>query len=184
MDKRIADIIEGIIGREDDGEGKAQRDDRGGATRWGITEVTARDAGYRGDMKDLPRSIAFGIYERRYVNGPGFDRVAYLNVPIGAELVDAGVLSGPKRAAEWLQRCLRAFNLQGSLWPDIAVDGVVGPSTYVALQSFLKHRGADGERTMLAALNALQGEFFISLAEEDASQETNLYGWISKRVAQ
>ncbi len=47
--------------------------DRGGATRWGITEPVAR-----GDMRVFPREEAVAIYERIYWLRPGFDRVGGL----------------------------------------------------------------------------------------------------------
>ncbi len=36
--------------------------DRGGPTCWGITEQVARAHGYRGDIRELPRSTAEAIY--------------------------------------------------------------------------------------------------------------------------
>ena len=35
--------------------------DRGGATKYGITEAVARQNGYKGHMKDLPESLARDI---------------------------------------------------------------------------------------------------------------------------
>ena len=58
--------------------------DRGGATRWGITERVARANGYAGDMRALPRATAAGIYRRLYWEAPGYDRVATTMPLIGA----------------------------------------------------------------------------------------------------
>lgn len=38
--------------------------DRGGATKYGITEAVARTNGYKGNMKDLPRDVAKAIYRK------------------------------------------------------------------------------------------------------------------------
>jgi lysozyme family protein len=46
-------IIEGILGKE--GGYVNNPNDKGGPTRWGITQTTARAYGYSGDMKALPR---------------------------------------------------------------------------------------------------------------------------------
>ncbi len=38
--------------------------DRGGATKYGITEAVARANGYKGNMKDLPLDVAKSIYRK------------------------------------------------------------------------------------------------------------------------
>src|SRR5471032_3613563 len=50
-------------------------DDPGGPTHWGITEKTARDYGYTGDMKEFTRDQAYAILEKNYWYQPGFDKV-------------------------------------------------------------------------------------------------------------
>lgn len=40
--------------------------DRGGPTRWGLTEAVARRNGYDGPMRALPRSVAADLYRRLY----------------------------------------------------------------------------------------------------------------------
>ena len=37
--------------------------DRGGATKYGITEAVARANGFKGNMKDLPLEVAKAIYK-------------------------------------------------------------------------------------------------------------------------
>ncbi len=44
--------------------------DRGGPTRWGVTEAVARRHGYAGDMRDFPYDEAVAIYKRKYCCGP------------------------------------------------------------------------------------------------------------------
>ena len=41
-------------------------DDPGGATKYGITEATARAHGYTGDMRELPLDVAREIYKKSY----------------------------------------------------------------------------------------------------------------------
>ncbi|MCD9731087.1 hypothetical protein LVT16_28205, partial [Klebsiella pneumoniae] len=48
--------IEGILGKE--GGYIDHPSDKGGPTRWGITQTTARAHGYTGDMRNLPRETA------------------------------------------------------------------------------------------------------------------------------
>ncbi len=60
--------------------------DRGGPTCWGVTEATARTAGWTGPMRALPRTLALDIYRRRYWASPGLDRVAERAPALAAEL--------------------------------------------------------------------------------------------------
>ena len=178
MMKSINAIIEEVLANEGGYVNDAR--DAGGETNWGITIGTARAAGYTGPMRDLPRDRAFEIYRRQYVVAPGFDQVAALSVPIAAELVDTGVNMGPKVPGAFLQRALNALNNGGKDYGDIVADGAVGPATVSALQAFLRKRGAEGERRLLALLNALQGERYVSLAEGRAANEAFMYGWLAR----
>jgi lysozyme family protein len=177
----VDQVIDGIIARE--GGYVNDSRDAGGETNFGITAATARSSGYAGAMRDMPRDFAVEIYRRRYVVAPGFDKIVPISQAIAAELVDTGVNMGPKVAAGFLQRALNAFNNQGRDYADIVADGDAGPGTRRALEAFLAKRGAAGEKVMLAALNALQGERYISLAESRAANEAFAYGWIANRVA-
>lgn len=65
-------IIEGILGKED---GYVDHpSDKGGPTRWGITQTTARAHGYTGDMRNPPRETAKQILLSDYWTGPGLTR--------------------------------------------------------------------------------------------------------------
>jgi lysozyme family protein len=181
MSMSIDQIIEDVLRAE--GGYVNDPKDAGGETNWGITIATARAAGYSGAMRDLPRETAKGIYRRRYVEAPGFGAIIGMSPAIAAELVDTGVNMGPAVAARFLQRTLNALNRNGRDWPDIAVDGIVGPGTHRALKQALAARGADGERVILRALNALQGARYIELAEGRQANERFVFGWLDKRVA-
>ncbi len=179
--KTINGIIEDVLANE--GGYVNDSRDAGGETNFGITIKTARADGYVGPMRDLPRERAFDIYKRRYVVAPGFDKIATHSMAIAAELVDTGVNMGPKVAGGFLQRCLNALNNGGKDYGDLAVDGACGPATVSALRSYLGKRGAAGEAVMLAALNALQGERYISLGEARQANEAFMFGWLRTRLA-
>lgn len=157
--------------------------DNGGETNYGITVKVARENGYLGSMKDMPRQVAYDIYYKQYVVKPGFDKVAAIDMDIAAELVDTGVNMGTKVASEFLQRCLNAFNDGASKYPDVAVDGIIGKASINALDAFLKQRGVLGKGVMLTALNSLQGARYIMLAESRPQNERFVFGWISNRVS-
>jgi lysozyme family protein len=158
-------------------------DDRGGATNYGIAVAVAREAGWTGSMRDLPRDLALAIYRRRYWTQPGFDRVAAVMADVAAELFDTGVNMGPGVAAGFLQRSLNALNRRGSDWPDLIVDRQIGPATIDALRCFARLRGAAAQSVLLKALNALQGARYIELAEGRQANESFVFGWLSSRVA-
>ena len=156
--------------------------DSGGKTRFGITEAVARAHGYAGDMKDLPFSVAKLIMKAQYWDLLRLDAVATRSQPIAAELFDTGVNQGVATAGLFLQRALNVFNRGASDYADVTVDGVVGPVTVYVLGRFISLRGKEGERVMLAALNAQQGSRYIEIAEGSPTQERFEFGWFSKRV--
>ncbi|UIJ45065.1 hypothetical protein LZK98_18775 [Sphingomonas cannabina] len=176
----IDQLIDDVIARE--GGYSDHPADRGGPTRWGITQATARQHGYAGDMRSFPREQAAAIYRRTYWTQPGYDRVADHAERVAAELFDTGVNMGPAIATRFLQRALNALNRNGSDYPDIAVDGQIGPRTLTALAGFIDTRGAAGEAVLLKAIEALQGEYYISLAERRPANEAFLYGWLANRI--
>jgi len=158
------------------------KNDSGGRTMLGITEAVARANGYVGDMRDLSVDDAALIYRRQYWDTMRLDSVAALSVPIAEELFDTGVNMGIGVAGKFLQRALNALNNLGNTYPDLTVDGIVGPGTVAALQGFLTKRGGSGEVVLLRALNALQGARYIELAEARQKDETFVFGWLLHRV--
>src|SRR3546814_12086806 len=98
----IDDLIEAVIARE--GGYVDDPADRGGATRWGITERVARQHGYAGAMRAFPRDEAAAIYRRLSWLRPRFDAVAARAPALAAELFDTGVNMGPGVATGFLQR--------------------------------------------------------------------------------
>lgn len=174
------DLIDAVIDRE--GGYVHHPADRGGPTRYGITEATARADGYGGALRALPRARAAAIYRRLYWFGPGLDRVAELAPALAAELFDTGVNMGPPVAIGFLQRALNALNRGASDYPDIAMDGCIGPRTLAALTAFLDRRAPLGETVLLRAVEALQGERYLSLAERRPANEAFLYGWLANRL--
>jgi lysozyme family protein len=173
-------LIDAVIDRE--GGYVNHPADRGGPTCWGITEAVARAQGYAGAMRDLPRDDAASIYRRLYWQRPAFDQVARRAPAIAAELFDTGINMGTGTATAFLQRALNALNRAARDYPDLIVDREVGARTLAALDALLRVRGAGGETVLLRAMEALQGERYIALAERRPSQEAFLYGWLANRI--
>ena len=174
-------MIDGLLERE--GGFVNNPADKGGPTCFGITEAVARAHGYAGPMRRLPRAEAEAIYQRLYWRRPAFDQVASRSAAVAAELFDTGVNMGPAVAATFLQRALTALNRNGADYPDLVPDGRVGVLTLGALDGFLAARGkSSGETVLLRALEALQGERYLRLAERRPANEAFLYGWLANRL--
>lgn len=173
-------LIDNII--EVEGGFSDHPSDPGKTTMYGITESVARQNGYTGHMRDMPQKFAREIYYNRYVVEPGFDKVLLLSPIIAGELIDTGVNMGTKVSAQFLQRCLNAFNLQGSAYSDLVVDGAIGNATIQALKSYMTLRKADAVPVILSALNCLQGARYIEIIESRPTSESFVFGWFKNRV--
>lgn len=179
---RFEDVFAVTVGLE--GDFANDRNDPGGKTRFGITEAVARANGYAGDMKVLPYSMAITIAKRQYWDVLRLDEVAMiLSGKIAAEVFDTSYNMGVGVAGKFVQRALNIFNRGGQDYPDVTVDGVVGPMTVQAMRAFIGKRGAEGEAVLLRALNAQQGVRYIEIAEANRSLEDFEFGWFSKRVS-
>lgn len=177
----IEQIIDGIIAKE--GGYSDHPNDKGGPTRYGITEQVARVNGYTGRMDQFPLHLANSIYRDQYYVLPGFARIEPLSAKIAEELMDTGVNMGPAVAGRMLQRVLNALNREQKDYPDVKVDGLIGNGTASALGQFLKVRGPRGESVVLKALNALQCVRYLEISENNPSQEAFTFGWIDARVS-
>lgn len=158
------------------------KDDRGGKTKYGITEAVARAEGYEGSMYLLPLETAQAIYRKRYWNVLKLDAIAALSEPIADELFDTGVNMGTGTAGTFLQRALNSLNRQATDYADLVVDGAVGEKTVTAFRLYLARRGKEGEKVLLLALNSLQGTRYIEISESRQANESFTFGWFSNRV--
>lgn len=173
-------LVERLIARE--GGYVNNPNDSGKETIWGITRAVARENGFTGRMIDMTRDQAKVIYRAKYWAKPGLYLVAPLSAKIAEELLDTGVNMGTGTAGFFLQRSLNALNREGRDYPDVKLDGAIGPGSAGALGSFLKLRGPPGEAVMLKALNCLQGARYIEIAEDREQSEDFVFGWLSNRI--
>ena len=179
----VDQLIDAVIDRE--GGYVDHSADKGGPTCFGITQAVARAHGYAGPMRQLPRSEAAGIYRRIYWLRPRLDEVALRSGRLAAELFDTGVNMGPAVAITFLQRALTALNRGGRDYADLTPDGRLGAATLGALDTFLTVRGrSSGETVLFRALEALQGERYLRLAERRPANEAFLYGWLANRIGE
>jgi len=158
--------------------------DSGGQTKFGITKQVARKFGYMGKMRKLPLDIAIDIYKRRYWEPiRGNELLDIGGYELAHEMFEQSVNMGVGQAGKHLQRVLNALNDRGRLYKDVSVDGDIGANTMRAFYAYSHKRGREGRKVLTSYLNALQGAFYISLAQTREKDERFVYGWGLNRVA-
>lgn len=173
-------LVETLIGKE--GGYVNDPKDSGGETIWGITVAVARENGYSGPMRNMTRDQAKAIYRAKYWAKPGLYLIAPMSERVAEELLDTGVNAGTGTAGMFFQRALNVLNRGGADYADIKVDGAIGPATAKAYASYRKRNGALAEERMLKALNCMQGNYYIELAEARSKDERFVNGWLDQRV--
>jgi lysozyme family protein len=154
----IKDITEAIVARE--GGYVNDRDDPGGATKFGVTLGTMRRLGLdldrdgqvtAADVRKLSRAQAADIFIDHYFTRT---RVADLPEILQASVYDMYVNAG-SNAVRILQRLIRDMRI------DVAVDGVIGPKTIAAAK-----RAAEAAPDHLAdAYGIARRSYYYALAD-------------------
>jgi lysozyme family protein len=159
------EIIDGILRRE--GGYVDQKDDKGGATKFGITHATLAE--WRGkpvtvdDVKNLTETEARELYREEYIIRPGFMGIE--NEAVRALVIDCAVNHGTNRAVKLLQEAARVFT-----------DGIFGPNTRNAVN---RMTASVLYRRLCAARVRLYGRIIF----RDRSQAAFAAGWCN-RVAE
>lgn len=156
--------------------------DPGGETNHGITEATARRYGYTGLMRDLDLERASVIAWSAYWLPLRLEEVAQIAPVIAYELFDTNFNLWYPAAGLFLQRALNALNRGGTDYPDLRVDGNLGPATINALRMFINKRVTTGAAVLLACMNAQQCVDYMRQCTENPAKEGFFFGWIARRV--
>lgn len=171
MNPAIEDMIEDVIQKE--GGYVDDPLDRGGATKYGITQKTLSaylcKQASKSDVQNLCLDTAKDIYEKRYFFGPGIYK---LPPTIQSFVFDCAVNHGPTRAIKFVQHvCVEAECL-----PTITIDGLCGPNTQRAAQWALKAMG----NLFLDALMEERRNFYLSIVAKHPEQQRFLNGWLNR----
>lgn len=167
----MGDVIDEVIKRE--GGYVNHPADRGGPTRWGITQ--ARLTEWRGrdateeDVFELTKEEARQIYEAWYVTP--LSRIKH-HTALFELLFDIAVMSGPETAIKLLQREVNGF--EGA--PPLVVDGNLGPKTASAVEDL-------PEPALRQALVVARISTLIHIVERNPTQLAFLEGWITRTLA-
>jgi Putative secretion activating protein len=177
--KTDAQIIDDLIRREGD-RFTDHPADRGGPTKYGITQATLLAWRRRtdpaaivtaSDVAALEELEAFAIYRQMFVVDPGFERIS--DDTLRGFLVDATVQHGPDDVIPWLQAAAGA-----------KVDGKLGPLTAQKVN-------ATNLRALFAELVAVRCSYYGQLVTRDPRladakragfrlQAENAYGWANR----
>lgn len=164
-------------------------DDLGGETNFGITKRVAElnknlwsKYDWDGEMSTMPKAFAMDVYALRYWDSLELDTIRDLHPLLADSLFDCGVNCGVGRAAEWLQRLLNVNNNKGAHYPDIRVDGDIGPTTLRTLKAYYNVRGNEGIKVLLTALMCMKGYHYVNCSEARERNERFTYGWLHHRI--
>lgn len=152
--------------------------DPGGATNMGITEQVARENGYTGPMRTLPRDVAESIYYDRYLVKPGLAPLIAIDAAVTEELFDTTVNMGPARPSRWFQQSINEICAAR-----VGVDGQIGMQTIGAYSTCQQRLGASKLcRRMLDSLDARQKAEYGRLVTVNRNLGVFHKGWVAHRI--
>ena len=139
---------------------------------WGIIDSLKEYDNFKdliNNSKDLEK-LAQEFYYQNYWTKFGGDSLPYL---IAEELLEQSVVLGTwKTAGKNLQTALNLLNLNGKVFPDLKIDGIVGPKTIESV-------GKVTARRLLTVLNGLE---FCRFKESMGKRPINevFRGWFDR----
>jgi len=174
---KILKIVKGFEGNE---SYTNHPDDPGGPTKFGITQWRYTTAGYFGSVKNCTAQEAAAIYKKYYWDKLKLDLVKDFFVCL--ILFDIVVNGG--RPVKWLQRTLNVLNRKGKDYPDLKVDGKLGPATAKVVNKAMQVRRGQLylKNSIYEGLLSFRTVYFIEISEKKEALETFTPGWIDKRV--
>jgi lysozyme family protein len=144
---------------------------------WKLVDELKRQTGFPAILRTNTQlaKLVVSFYKAQFWDKLSLDTVR--NQDIADKLYDIGVNCGIGFAGKALQRTLNVANQNGRFYPDLVVDGNIGPKTIAALNA---HPRQD---VVFKCLNTIQGEHYIELAEGNKTQEDFINGWFTNRIA-
>lgn len=148
--------------------------DKGGPTRWGVTQETlSRCRGTNcsiADVKSLTREEAVEIFREHYYLAP---RINLLPATLQPQLFDMSVNHGPSSAVKMLQdaanTCAKKCGVGGC-----TVDGMIGPQTIGAVSNVCKELG---DAAVNNALLERRLKKYEDIVEANPKQAVFSKGW-------
>lgn len=145
---------------------------------WPIIDKAKKNGKPLERLIELP-TMTKAFYRRNFWNRfRGFD-IASLSVPVAEELFDTSVNLGAHKAVSYLQDSLNLLNDDQRVYPDMVIDGLLGPVTLKNLKLFMNRRllpAKDKERMLLNLMNVLQGAHYVGQMRAHPEKE-KFRGW-------
>lgn len=165
----VDDMVEHIL--ETEGGFVNHKADRGGATKYGVTQGTLslwlKRLASVDDVRNLTKETAEEVYKSTYYYGPRIDTLPEALQP---QIFDMSINHGPRRAIVLLQDVLNVAGYTCSS------DGVLGPTTrklaeqaYTAMGSYL-----------INAISERRELFYNAIVAGDPRQAAFINGWIKR----
>ena len=144
---------------------------------WSVVDEYREKSGFPDNLNSAPglQELVLLFYKKEFWDPLNLDSVN--DQPIANEMFDTGVNMGQGIAATFLQRAINIANRAGKDYADIKVDGAIGGKTVEVLNT-----SAD-QKLILKLLNILQGSRYISICENNPTQERFLRSWMSRVAA-
>lgn len=95
---------------------------------------------------------------------------------VANELYDTAVNMGINTAGRFLQQALNVCNRNGTLYPDLTVDGVIGSKTIDCFNAL----SLNDKYMVWKLLNCQQGARYIEICKSNPSQEVFMRSWASR----
>lgn len=151
-------------------------DDRGGLTKWGISQRAHPDV----DIVNLTEEDAVEIYKRKYWDSIRADELPY---PLDVLAFDMSVNHGPGRAVRFLQSTVNGvlpLVKQEARPARLRVDGAIGAETMGRVMEL--HRCNPLATPLMARDMLLRRTRFYTRLIRVHSQRKYIYGWLRQRV--
>lgn len=148
--------------------------DKGGETFMGISRVywpswpgwQLVDKDWENTLSLIDRSALLDLVESFYktnfclrIQG---DRVAAVSPEVACELFDTAVNLDVPDAVRFLQTALNMQRIATRAFPELTVDGLLGPKTLMAIERYLATQPGDPESNEKILLNCMNGEQYIA----------------------
>jgi len=123
------------------------------------------------ELADLVEKFYFYNYWRAIGGDSITDR------DLAQEMFDTAVNMGVQTAVKFLQRTLNILNNKQGYWPDLVVDGAIGPKTIKCLDT----ANIMSKSTLVnTTFTVIRGSRYIEILEKHPDQEVFAVSWLSR----
>jgi len=159
--------------------------DRGGETYMGISRNnhpgwpgwviidSCRRTGQPLEHRETLGDMVRAFYQEEFWEKAGCHLIDRISAKAANELFDSAVNCGVRNGGKFLQAALNMLNVGGTLYPDIQVDGKVGPGTAKAMAACCKTKLAEG--LLVRCQNGEQYIYYKSLPQHERYR-----GWFGR----